>query len=311
MQVASRWRVSSGGLVLTVLAVSCQTTEKDNDAAAGGAGTAGAAHGEVSGLSGGSSRADGGAGGAETIPVLCDGTDRFRFALRELPNEPSIRLAVMTELGLELIIVDGNCNFWVKDGYGHVSAGVMPSEDSAQFAHEFMLGAWGPSPESCMGSWGSMRFDDAVCVLCDTPVARNASEVYGGWMAYMLTNGEPVGGPVRYSVGQEPSGGWVFLDGDINDVPFWPLSTDLLALPFDPNRVPSEAPPQVASGEDAARLRQLRDDGVAAYLLEPLSAAYGVPVRYESGGEEYHFSLAVRDVLPFEENGVLNLDELF
>jgi hypothetical protein len=274
--------------------------------AGGAAGVARAGTGGAMGTAGA-----GAAGAAPIEPlVLCDGKDHLRFATQSAGGNYNGVPKVLQEIGYSFLVIDGHCQYWVVDSWDNreVRTGTLTRDQADAFSKDLELGQWGDHvPKGCPDAGSTtLRFaDDTITFSCESSdILTNL----GTWTTHLYGVGAALDGDMRYSVSRGGStSGWPESD-QVDDVPSW-------LLDVDPGTVSAELPElavtQVAEGDDARLLRQLRARYVAAPLTAPDAPWLGIPVVYDGGSKPAYYDVAVRDVTPFETDGQFSPEEYF
>lgn len=259
---------------------------------------------------GGTSAAGGGDGATTASVVLCDGSSALRFAGVSGGGNETGMPRVATELGWSFILVDGHCQVWsMTRPDGAVRTGMLDSAKAAAFVQDFRLGQWGGSISqgggcSDAGTLGLRFGEQRASASCTTTWLTTA---YDDWLRSLYESASDVVGPVRYSLTDAGGDGWVM--GNTALASTWPLSTDPAALIVSVADE-GQAEPRIATENDADALRGARK----TYLPHadgPLGPWLRIPISSSQGSAPRYFNLAMRDIVPFENNGRMDTDGFF
>jgi hypothetical protein len=233
---------------------------------------------------------------------LCNGSDSLRFAAHEGGGNASGIPSLVLETAFDFLLIDGHCRYYAMTSPDEeIRTGVLPLADAKSLSGDFLLGHWQGLEHLGFGcpDAGTSAFafaqDRAESSCTTTPLTRALAV----WLGRLYDAGSPVDGEVRYGVVEASNEAW-------------PESSPQAALPYpfkDPAPIATEPfvemKPQLASGADAATLRELR----TTYQSGPQPVQgpmYGIPVKIERENEPpKYYNLVLRDTVPFETNGVL------
>jgi hypothetical protein len=252
------------------------------------------------------------AGGPPTTSALriCDGGAGVRLAARVGGGGPvGLGRYMRSENGFEFLLVTGTCEAWVlpDDAQPLRHLTLTPAQESA-LVKDLRVARWSAlamltsSGGGCSdGSTLTYRFDGARydasgCGLDPTDERALVNRAFDVKLQELAAAGTPADGGARYLV----------IEGDSTAADFyyknpvsWPLvgAPSTLAVPRGQLFAqPTTGRSLLASGDEARRLRALRDDLLAGRIGNVMYEDY-IPIVTVDGA---YYELYVRDASPFE-----------
>jgi hypothetical protein len=237
--------------------------------------------------------------------ALCDGTDDVRLMFDPgggLPYAPYPIPGFLSPDGPAMMIIDGQCSYWVQGPVGVWRSGSLTETDAADIVTQV---SWSELPNwDWYGELGvcsdgpfvriQTQEDDVFChCQClnapeGLPEATAAATSVTG--SYVGT-GELLAGPVRALVMSFGDGNGQAREDQRRDPVDWPFAWDVDSILVDPEeRIAGESGVVIDDLEDAEALRALREANRDAE-----TGSLTITVRDESGAE---YALLVRDELP-------------
>lgn len=245
---------------------------------------------------------------SQTEPIaLCDGSDGLRFVATSEGGNAEDVPRVAREVGWRFLVIDGNCQYWVMERPdAELRTGTLNASDAESFSLELGLGSW-PEQGQVQGCPDATvtraRFGDQVSAW-SCGETTTVTEPYYAWFDTLYESGTAVDGPVRFSLSETDTSGWV-TGGTVDIALPWTLSLDPAAVTVARTEE-GTAEPLVATDSEAAALRTLRRQNSSQ--TAPLAPWLRIPIRDDRSGVPQYFNLAMRDVVPFETDGQLSLE---
>jgi len=238
--------------------------------------------------------------------TLCDGSTALRFAMNSGGGNLSGLPAFLSEIGWQLLLIDGQCRYHAMTAPDHeIRTGMLNEAEAQDFSQELSLGAWQglrPSPGCPDAGVQTFAFGpDRTSVSCEsTPLSQASAR----WLDRLYQAGTPVDGSIRFWLTEASNERWP--DSNPEAALPYPLSGPLGAIsePFGPAQVIV-----TSNAADAASLRGLRAQYQAAMPQISALPQYSIPVVFSpSESESKYYDLSLRDTLPFEVDGALAID---
>ena len=245
----------------------------------------------------------------ESKEPMCDGSAELRFVYQTAGGGQTLTPYYFTEPhGHEFFAIDGKCRYYVERDYMRgVMSGTLTSEDAEQLStdmHWNELDAWVDlkAQGGCFDASTSTLTKPHAAVGCfcgceSEPMALvEAMTNTTQWMEKLLSEGEPLDGPVSAAIDLASHGGPI--EQPVFD---WPLEraidsiADLLLQAADPRLVSGSD--QWARFDDEAEYKQLRELRAKALKAKDEHSWFSPAILLKK--EEKALSdLYVRDELP-------------
>lgn len=206
----------------------------------------------------------------------------------------------LNENGMRYLVIDGKCRYFAYNrnvgGVGEVNFGQVGEDDLAEFLVDFQLDRWSEwVGEYCISGtsdYPSWIWDFRQSTVLFRPCRQNEEDTSAEieWLLNAFEThlekytqrGEPWQGDVRYSlVFEEPSSPEDAVE--YQNAPLWPLAVepDSLAMSLlEAEMLGNEGADNLASGEDASLLRQLREFVTFGYSYIGIVDESGVRYRF-------------------------------
>lgn len=236
-------------------------------------------------------------------PVICDGSSDIRLAVTTGGGGPvPSGMAMLAENGYESLLVDGSCQTWISRYNRPVRTRVLSNEREQTLAAALRLGQWNRFGGTHMGGcadasgislrFGAQSIRGSACGLPPSDPLSILTTAFEQQIQDLAADATDLAGDVRYLVLRESTPAI----GDNRPAVAWPLEVSVASVVFPDSLGPYvRGDSQLATGEDASRLRSIRTTVTGAgsgpaYDFTPVAGAGGVV-----------YDLYLRDALPQED----------
>jgi hypothetical protein len=218
-----------------------------------------------------------------SIDDICDGSTSIRFsAVQWFSGQTYGGEQTLNENGTRYLIVDGQCRFFAykKDngGVGRIATGQLTENEINAFIRDFRLDEWSKwEGEYCSAQiyeyllrdwdYAGRTISFRHCYPDKSSRFQWLKDGFDTNIEAYMSKGQPWDGDVRYFLVFAPESTH---EDDVRyqNAPLWPLDVepDTIAMSlWDAEMLGEEGADYLASGEDAEKLRQLRDSVVIGY----------------------------------------------